>query len=733
MTTPRRSSPGARSARGEQRRGDPEKRLTTTAAGPTLAHRDDIQGLRAIAVLTVIASHADVPFVPGGFVGVDVFFVISGFLISQLLFREVDRSGRLSIPGFYARRARRILPAATLVTMATIVASAVWLSAIDLLEVVKDALWAVFFAANIHFAAVGTDYFAQENPPSPLQHYWSLSVEEQFYLVWPALLLVLVLVARRRAQKQALPRRLVLAVLAVVTVASFAWSVVSTSSDPLAAYFSTPARAWELGLGALTALVAPAVASRWSGVVRGLVCGAGLGLIAVACGAYSDQTPFPGWQAALPVVGSALVLLAGAGGQAHQPLPVRALGVLPMRVVGDWSYSLYLWHWPVLIIAERRLGHGLGFSRTLLCVAVVFVLSALTFRYVEQPFRSPKRFPVRRALTLYPTAVALVAAGAVGGHYYSEWSSGALGDNPAISLTNFGVKDPSKYHLDKDRTVALVQASVIAARHHMAIPSKLEPDILTVRDDEPDVGACDYEHDSRELCPRGDPSADRSIVVFGNSHARMWIPAFDKIGKELGYRTYYFVKPNCAATLVSVGELVPGSPLWPECDDFRSWALDQIATLDPDLVVVASSGPNPVLYDQHGTKIPQDGIDAAARDGYIDLFTRLSTTARRAVLLRDVPKSEELPDECLTKKGNDLGDCLFTPLAASVNDADLSVQAAEQTGTAVVDPTKWICWDGSCPTVIGDVLPYRDRGHLTTLYAASLSDQLAKALGLTGG
>ena len=712
----------------------PTATATTTVAettATTLRHRDDVQGLRAIAVLTVIASHASVPFLDGGFVGVDVFFVISGFLISQLLFREVERSGRVSIAGFYARRARRILPAATLVTIATIVASAVWLSAIDLLEVAKDALWAVFFAANIHFAAVGTDYFAQDQPPSPLQHYWSLSVEEQFYLVWPALLLVLVLLARRRA----LPRRLVLTVLVLVTGASFAWSVVSTSSDPLAAYFSTPARAWELGLGALTALVATGIAARWSGLVRGLVCSAGLVLIAVACVSYSDATPFPGSAAALPVVGSALVLLAGAGGQDDQPLPIRALGVLPMRTVGDWSYSLYLWHWPVLIIAERKvdpdLGHGLGFWRTAVCLAVVFVLSALTYRYVEQPFRSPRRFPVRRALTLYPAAVALVVAGSVGGHYYGEWSSGALGDNPAISLSNFGVKDPSRYQLDPDKTVALVQASVIAARHHMAIPSKLEPDILTVRDDEPDVGACDYEHDSRELCPRGDASAHRSIVVFGNSHARMWIPAFDRIGQELGYRTYYFVKPNCGASLVSVGELVPGSPLWPECDDFRSWALDQVASLDPDLVVVASSGPNPVLYDDSGQRIPKDGIDDAVRQGYVDLFTRLSTTAKRTVLLRDVPKSEDLPDECLTKKGNDLGDCLFKPLAASVNDADISEEAARSTGTQVVDPTKWLCWDGSCPSVIGDVLPYRDRGHLTTVYAASLTDELVKALGLT--
>ena len=238
-----------------------------TGTSPGVQHRDDIQGLRAIAVLTVIASHAGVPFLPGGFVGVDVFFVISGFLISQLLFREVEKSGRVSIPRFYARRARRILPAATLVTLATILASAIWLSAVDLLAVAKDALWAVFFAANIHFAAVGTDYFAQEDPPSPLQHYWSLSVEEQFYLVWPALLLLLVLLARRRGGG-GLPRPLVLGVLVLITASSFAWSVVSTGNDPLAAYFSTLARAWELGLGALTALVATAIAGRLGSLAR---------------------------------------------------------------------------------------------------------------------------------------------------------------------------------------------------------------------------------------------------------------------------------------------------------------------------------------------------------------------------------------------------------------------------------------------------------------------------------
>jgi peptidoglycan/LPS O-acetylase OafA/YrhL len=689
--------------------------------------RDDVQGLRAVAVLTVIAAHAGVPFLPGGFVGVDVFFVISGFLISQLLYREVARSGKVSLAGFYARRARRILPAATLVTVATMAASAIWLSAIDLQTVVRDALWATFFLANVHFAAVGTDYFAAEEPPSPLQHYWSLSVEEQFYLVWPLLLLVLVLLFRRRA----LPQKAVLGTLVAVTAASFVWSVASTASSPLSAYFSTLARAWELGLGALLALVAAGLAGRMPSWLRGTLCVAGLALIGYACVVFTDQTPFPGSAAAVPVVGSGLVLLAGAGGHDREPLPIRLLGVAPMRVVGDWSYSLYLWHWPVLIIAERHYGGSLGLGRSLVCVAVVFVLSALTYRFVETPFRSPLRFPVRRALVLYPTAVALVAVTAFGGNYYGDYASGRLGDNPAITLTDFGVKDPSDYKLAKDETVALVQASVIAARHGMAIPSRLSPDVLSVRDDEPDVGACDYSQEWTQLCERGDTSAQRTIAVIGNSHGRMWIPAFDEIGDALGFKTYYFVKPNCTPALVSVGELVPGSPLWQDCDDFRAWALDQIEQLHPDLVVVSASGPNPVLYDEAGDRIAKDQVDATTQAGYEALFTRLQGASDRPVLLRDVPKNPDLPDECLTQQGNDLGDCLWKPLGASVVDADLSAAAAEATGTEVVDPTKWVCWDGSCPAVVGDVLPYRDRGHLTTVYAAMLSGELQKALGLS--
>ena len=576
--------------------------------------RGDVQGLRAIAVLTVIAGHAGVPFLPGGFVGVDVFFVISGFLISQLLFREVERKGTLSIRDFYARRARRILPAATLVTIATLVASLVWLSVVDALQVVKDAVWATFFAANIRFSSVGTDYFSQEEGPSPLQHYWSLAVEEQFYLVWPLILLGCVWLARRRAhrgggarvERRTLPKLTVFWVLVALGTASFVYGVLLTDSDPTAAYFSTPARAWELALGAVTALVARRVAERLGSVQRGLIAVVGLVAIGYACAAYGSDTAFPGWPAAVPVVGSALLLLAGAGGHEREPFPIRALSVRPMRVVGDWSYSLYLWHWPLLIIPERHLGHDLSVPMTVFVVALTFVLAAATYKFVETPFRNPARLPRTRALSLYPASVVLVVLSSVTGSVYGHWKAGEFGDRPAITLTNFGVDDESDYDLDKDPTVALVQASVIAARHGMAVPSNLTPDVLTLRDDVPDVGDCDYETDVRTLCANGDTGAEKTIVVFGNSHGRMWIPAFERIAEHGGYRTYYLVKPNCTASLVEVGDLANGGEQWAACSDFREWALGQIDELDPDLVAVSSSGPNPVVYDEEGNAYKAD-------------------------------------------------------------------------------------------------------------------------------
>ncbi|MGA8848158.1 MAG: acyltransferase, partial [Nocardioides sp.] len=277
--------------------------------------RGDVQGLRAVAVVLVILAHAGFAGLQGGYVGVDVFFVISGFLITGLLVREATDTGSVSLLGFYARRARRILPAATVVLVGTVIASAIFLPVLRTAEIFTDAVWAAFFAANVRFASVETDYFATDQPVSPLQHYWSLAVEEQFYVVWPVLLLLLALVVRRQvARGAAAPslRALALGALGTLTVLSLAWSVWVTYDSPASAYFSTFARGWELGLGSLLA-VALAAPVRWR--VRGWVMEAAavLGLVAIGASValFSARTAMPGYAALLPVGGAVLLLAVG--------------------------------------------------------------------------------------------------------------------------------------------------------------------------------------------------------------------------------------------------------------------------------------------------------------------------------------------------------------------------------------------------------------------------------------
>ena len=696
---------------------------------PGAGFRADIQGLRAIAVLVVIASHAGLPFFPGGYVGVDVFFVVSGFLISTLLFSEVGRSGTLSLTGFYARRARRILPAATVVTLATMAASVLLLSLVEARLVARDALWVTAFGANIHFAALGTDYFAKDEPPSPLQHYWSLSVEEQFYLVWPLILLLVVWAVRRAVPdidaRQSVVRRAVLPVLLAICAASLVYSWKHTGSDPTSAYFSTLTRAFELGLGAVTALVSPWFSRRATDRFRALLLAAGLAAVAVSCLTFTSRTPFPGVAALLPVLGAVALILAGTA--SAPTLSHRVLGVAPMRVVGDWSYSLYLWHWPVLIIARRLAGDALSPVQTAAALALVFALSGASYRFVETPFRSGRRLSVPRALLLYPVSLGLALSGFAASHAVTTWELGS--GNPPITLADFGVSHPDRYRLGDDPGLALVRASVIAARHDMAIPSELSPPLLDLRNDVPDISDCDYSEGSTSLCPRGDVDADRTIVVVGDSHGRMWIPALDAIGARDGWKVYYFVKPHCTAALVAIDEAGNGER-WDECSDFHTWTHDQIATLHPDLVVVSSAMFNHTLFTGNQPVTDDSRIVPMTGAGFEQLFRSLQPLTRRLVLIRDVPQITEDPSTCLSTEGHDLGDCLFSPNPRSRAMADQSVAAAGRVGIPVIDPTPWICWDGSCPLVVGSTITYRDGDHLSGTYAGSLTDRIEAALGL---
>lgn len=679
-----------------------------------------------MAVLLVIVHHLGGHGVSGGYIGVDVFFVVSGFLITSLLVRDVDRTQRVSLADFYARRARRILPAATVVTVATVVASAVLLPLLRTQTVISDAVWATLFAANVRFALVGTDYFAQGEPPSPLQHYWSLSVEEQFYMVWPLLLLLWAAWARRRGRVAG--RHAAVLVLGLIVLASLAWSAWATYHSPTTAYFSTFARAWELGVGAGCALLMQGKRFTLPGWLAGAAAWAGATAILVAALWLTPQTPFPGLIAALPVLGTAALLVAG-GAEERTTTVGRLLSTSPAVTIGDWSYSLYLWHWPVIILLRGHLGAERFHSPLIQVSALVFifVLSWATFRWVETPFRVGRPWrSTGRALAIYPVCLALVGMTVLAGTQSIRYRLGEWDDQPAISTSEF----PSAKLAD-DPHVALVEASVLAAREGRPVPSRLTPGLLGLREQTASLGDCDYRTGTQQLCPLGDPEAERSIVVLGDSRARALSPAVETIGKRFGYRVYVIVYSGCIANDLVQIDRETGRP-WDPCQAFKDWAHEAIASIHPD-ILIASSSTGRVVDPSTGSVVgPGDDFDTyldVLRGGFVTEFTRLKELAGSVFVFGNTPKLPRETGVCLTRGDPDLGDCAFVAERRPTRIAKTAFEAARQAGVGVINGRKWFCADGLCPAVVGDYITMRDSEHMTPDYARWLATPLAVEIG----
>jgi len=667
--------------------------------------RPDIQGLRAVAVGLVIAAHAGVPGFGGGFVGVDVFFVLSGFLITSLLLREVESTGRVSLVGFYARRARRILPAATVTAICVLAYAAIALPRTRVSGVVHDALWSTFFLANVHFARLGTDYFA-DTTPSPFQHYWSLSVEEQFYLVWPLLVLVLTTLAARRLGWSV--RRTVGMAAAVVGAGSLLWALVTTASSPAAAYFSTPSRAYELAGGGLLAC--------WRGRLRtpyGALLGlGGFGALVVATVKFSEETAFPGSWALVPVVATVALIAAGPATGTG-----RVLSLPLLRRIGDLSYSLYLWHWPVLVLAPTFLPEPTAL-RTTLAVAIALLLAALSHRYVELPFQT-RRVPFlssgHRSVVLWPAAVVATLVAISASTAYADHLAGEQRQEAQAWFTRHGIEGhPSDIRSELHGALRLADQGA-------PIPPGLDLDGLhgdVWQKAYPDCYAGDGDTTAPD-CALGDTSADRTIAIVGDSHAGMWLTAFDQLGREHHYRVVPFVKLSCAAYPV----YQPAKAMTQkECDDFRTATLTRLRSLRPNTIVVASRG-ELFMREHDGRSVDEQWSQAVHTT--VRQFTDITTDVH---LLADIPAIHQQPGDCLSAPGATQRSCLVDPTGPEMTSNPLTEAATRGTTATYVDVLPLVCAD-RCPLVVGDRIVYHDDAHLTASWVGHITPELDRLLG----
>jgi peptidoglycan/LPS O-acetylase OafA/YrhL len=704
------------------RNGSTKPRITTTGrqsdrAPDTPQFRSDIEGMRAVAVVLVVLYHAGVRTLGGGYVGVDVFFVISGFLITTQLYNELLATRRISVARFYARRATRLLPASTLVLLATVIAAWFWLPPTRFKSLTVDALASTFYGINWRLAAQGVDYLSVGAPPSPLQHFWSLAVEEQFYLVWPVLLLALSVAWGRQRRRSALGRHGLVAALVVLCGVSFAASVQQTRAVAPWAYFGAHTRAWELALGALIAVTAPylarlpkvpAAAATW------------LGLLAVVGSAtcYTDTTPYPGYAAALPVVGTGLIIAAGSATPVGGV--VMVLRHQPFQLVGKLSYSWYLWHWPILLIAPVALHLTASVEVNLALAAASMAVAAISFRLVENPIRSCGSLKVRpwRGVFLGVSLSAGAAAVALTGSYL-PLTPGRGGPAPDTRAVVSRAREPAR------KLAELVRDGVSTT----VVPSNLTPSLTGAHTDRPAVyrDGCHLNFaavKAAKLCAYGDTAAARTVVLFGDSHAAQWFPALNQIAKTRHWRLLSLTKSACpaASVLVYLDALKRG---YTECVQWRDRTLATIRQLRPGTVIMANNG-----TDNGGLVNPPVDPDRAWADAWVASLRQVSQPGTKVIVLSDTPYPKSNVPDCISTHVTHLSECVRQRRDALIKPRrrGMVAAAAGRSGATVIDPTPWFCTTTQCPVVVGNILVYKDESHMSTAYSTMLARVLAARL-----
>ena len=687
-------------------------RVGVPAAGSARL-RVDIQALRAVAVALVVLYHAETVGLPGGYVGVDVFYVISGFVISGLVLRELDRTGTIRLRNFYARRARRILPAATFVVVVTFLLSAAVLAPLRMPAVSADGVAAALFYSNFRFAQQATDYLQLGGEPSPYLHYWSLAVEEQFYLFWPSFF-VLVAVRRRGRRRPGtlINPRLRLAVAVSAAFAASLWlSVYLTPRSPTWAFFISPTRVFEFAAGALVALAGPALA-RLDRRLATLLVLTGLATIAASGVVLNDRTPFPGTAALLPVLGAAAFIVGGERATALH----RLWSLQPLQLLGRMSYSLYLWHWPAMILPVAGLERPLTAWERAAWVAVAVLASAVTLRYVEDPLRrAPAMQRPARALGVGTAMSATAAAMCL-----------ALAAPVAAARTPDPIAPSGAAPVIGPTATATATAGPTASASASAwpeptgplpLPADLHPTLKGAVLDRPvsDDDGCNPKFGTKSgACIYGDTTSGTTIALFGDSHAAQWLPAVDAIGKRRHWKVLAMVKSACPPLMATVRVPETGRP-HPECDIWRRTALQRIIDARPAIVVL--------------TQLRNYDISNADWGPALAQTIQILRVHSRVVVLGDTPRPPRNIPQCLSKHPSDSRICDLPSTSVTGQDRRPVERAiADSLGVGFVDPTPWLCSPTRCPVVSGSYLVYRDASHITATYAIYLQGRLEQAV-----
>ncbi|WP_243418343.1 acyltransferase family protein [Actinomycetospora cinnamomea] len=642
------------------------------------ARRPEIEGLRGLAAVLVVLYHVWVGRVSGG---VDVFFLLSGFLVVGMLARTAIRGAAIDVVGTWTRLFWRLVPTAGLVLLASTIAAAVLLPPSTWSRNRHELLAAVGFVENWRLAADAVDYYASNGAASVAQHFWSLSIQAQCYLLAPLLVLLVAWWARARGADV---RAALIAALSAVALASFTHSVLATASDQAFAYFDARTRIWEFALGGLLALVVDRfVLGRRTRAVLGWGGVAGL----VTCGAVLDVgAAFPGYLALWPVLSAAAVIVAGRAGAGDRLLTTRTA-----QYLGRISYPLYLWHWPVLVVSLVLSGRAVaGAVDGLVVVVLALGLAVVTHHLVEEPLRQVSvhgrrlRAPVLVALPLLPALVAL-----------GVWSAAAAASTgPPVA-----VGDP-----DHPGAAILLQA-------HAPISevAPVRPAIAQVQDDWAQYrdGCAPVEgHPVLEECVpvRAEGEPQRRVTVVGDSHMQQFLPALEPLARERGWEVRTLVRARCPFATTSESD-----PADSTCVEWNAAAIEHLAADPPDAVVTSA------------TRDVRVGLTEQTPDGFVAAWQRLDGLGIPVLAVRDNPRYDHRPSECLERHGRGAPECEVPRGDLLAADPPYALRDDVPSGVAFLDLSNEICTPATCPPEIGNVLVYLDDNHLSASYSRTMS------------